>query len=118
MTHYMTLNPTPFDNICNGNKTIELRLNDNKRKQIKINDKIIFRHSDCKERTITAKVTKLHHFKTFEELYSSLPLLKCGYTKDNISTTKSDDMLEYYSAEQQVKYGVLGIEFEIIEKHI
>lgn len=117
MTHYMTLNPTPFDNIYNGNKTIELRLNDDKRKRININDIILFQHRDNREKTITARVTKLYSFNTFEELYNKLTLSKCGYTKDSIKTAKADDMLAYYSREQQEKYGVLGIEFEI-KKHI
>lgn len=115
MTHYMKLNPSPFEHIYSGIKTIELRLNDDKRQLIHINDIIIFQHKDNEEKTITAKVTKLYPFNTFEELYSKLPLLKCGYTKDNISTANADDMLEYYSKEQQTKYGVLGIEFEKID---
>lgn len=115
MIHYMTLNPTPFDNIYNGIKTIELRLNDDKRKLIKVNDEIVFHHKDDNQKSITVKVVKLHHFKSFEELYDNLPLLKCGYTQDNIATAKADDMLEYYSKEQQAKHGVLGIEFEIID---
>lgn len=40
----MILNPAPFDKIFNGTKTIELRLNDDKRKVIHVNDKIIFKH--------------------------------------------------------------------------
>lgn len=115
MTHCMTLNPVPFDNIYNGTKTIELRLNDEKRKIININDNIVFQHKENRRRTITVKVINLHRFNSFAELYSSLPLLKCGYTKDNFGTASADDMLEYYSKEQETKYGVLGIEFERID---
>lgn len=114
----MTLNPAPFDKIFNGTKTIELRLNDDKRKVIQVNDKIIFKHKENNKKSIVVKVIKLHCFHSFEELYNELPLLKCGYTQDNIKTAKADDMLEYYSTEQQMIYGVLGIEFEIIEKCI
>lgn len=116
MTHYMTLNPVPFDSIYNSLKKIELRLNDCKRKRIKINDTIVFQHKDDNQKTITVKVIDLHHFNSFDELYSTLPLLKCGYTQDNISAAKADDMLEYYSAEQQAVHGVVGIEFEVINK--
>lgn len=42
MKHYMTLDPAPFETINNGTKTIELRLNDEKRQLIRINDEIIF----------------------------------------------------------------------------
>lgn len=115
MTHCMTLNPAPFDKIFNGTKTIELRLNDDKRKVIHVNDKIIFKHKEDNKKSIVVKVIKLHKFNSFKELYSTLPLLKCGYTKDNISTAKADDMLKYYSKEQQAKHGALGIEFERID---
>lgn len=116
MTHFMTLHNEPFDKIYNGLKTIELRLNDEKRKQIKVNDIIIFQHINDNKKSITAKVMELHHFCSFDELYSNLPLLKCGYTQDNVNTAKAEDMLKYYSTEQQAKYGVLGMEFEVINK--
>ena len=35
MTHYMNLSPSPFSKIADGSKTIELRLNDEKRQKIK-----------------------------------------------------------------------------------
>lgn len=111
----MALNAAPFDNIYQRIKTIELRLNDDKRKIIRVNDTIVFHHKDDNQKSIAVKVIKLHHFNSFDELYSSLPLLKCGYTQDNINTAKADDMLEYYSKEQETKYGVLGIEFERID---
>ncbi len=116
MKHYMKLNPVPFENIYNGLKTIELRLNDEKRKKIKVDDILIFQHTSDNKKSITAKVKVLHHFRSFDELYSNLPLLKCGYTQDNVNTAKAEDMLKYYSTEQQAKYGVLGMEFEVINK--
>lgn len=111
----MELNSAPFNKIFNGTKTIELRLNDNKRKLIQANDRIIFRHKEDNKKSIAVKVIQLHKFSSFEELYNTLPLLKCGYTQDNINTAKADDMLEYYSKEQEEKYGVVGIEFERID---
>ena len=38
----MKLNESPFDRIKNGTKTVEFRLYDDKRKQIKVGDKIEF----------------------------------------------------------------------------
>ena len=38
MIHYMNLNPQPFEMIAAGRKTIELRLLDEKRKQIQAGD--------------------------------------------------------------------------------
>lgn len=112
MTHYMKLNHLPFEMIKSGEKTIELRLNDEKRQIISIGDNIIFTDTESGERLIV-EVIKIHKFKSFKELYNTLPLLKCGYTKADIGTAKPEDMDLYYSREQQEKNGVLGIEIRL-----
>ena len=60
--------------------------------------------------SVTTRVLKLYKFNTFEEMYKSLPLLKCGYTEENIDRASHNDMNIYYSYEKQLKYGVVGIE--------
>ena len=42
MQHIMRLNPSPFAMIENREKTIELRLNDEKRRLINVGDEITF----------------------------------------------------------------------------
>lgn len=113
MMHNMKLHAAPFEKIKSGQKTIELRLYDEKRQQIKVGDRILFRNTATDE-TLTATVMKLHRFDSFEELYKSLPLLKCGYTTEDIDTAHPSDMEAYYSAEEQQKYGVVGIELSIV----
>ena len=113
MAHKMNLNPEPFAMIRSGHKTIELRLNDEKRQKINVGDRIEFTQTETGEK-LTAKVIAIHRFDTFAELYQKLPLLKCGYTKADIETAKPEDMDLYYTPEQQAKYGVLGIEIKII----
>lgn len=109
MLHNMKLNEQPFEKIRNGEKTIELRLYDEKRQKIKVGDTICFK---SKTGILTARVRALHIFKSFEELYKALPLDKCGYSSDEIKTASPVDMLEYYSKERIEKYGVVGIELE------
>lgn len=105
----MKLQPSPFEKIKSGEKTIELRLFDEKRQQIKEGDRIVFVQTDMGESLLTT-VLKLHRFDTFEELYSSLPLLRCGYTLADVDQADPSDMEQYYSVEEQKKYGVVGIE--------
>ena len=112
--HDMKLNPSPFAMIKSGKKTIELRLFDEKRQKIKVGDMIVFTDTNTGEKLNTT-VVKLHRFNSFEELYKSLPLLKCGYTEENIDKAKPSDMEQYYSAEEQKKYGVIGIELFLPE---
>lgn len=107
--HHMKLFPEPYEKIKSGRKTIELRLFDEKRRQIKAGDAIVFTNMETNE-TVSATVAKLHRFDSFEELYRSLPLLQCGYTAENVGEAKPSDMDPYYSAEEQKQYGVVGIE--------
>jgi ASC-1-like (ASCH) protein len=113
MMNKMNLNPEPFKMICSGQKTIELRLNDEKRQKINVGDSIEFTQTETGEK-LTAEVIAIHRFDSFAALYQKLPLLKCGYKKADIETAKPEDMDLYYTPEQQAKYGVLGIEIKII----
>ncbi len=113
MFHFMNLEPSAFFKIADGNKTIELRLNDEKRQKINIGDRIEFRCSEINS-IIFAEVIKMHKFPDFEQLYKALPLEKCGYSKDDLKTAHYTDMEKYYTKEQIEKYGALGIELQKI----
>lgn len=113
MLHQMKLHCEPFDMIKSGEKIIELRLYDEKRRAISVGDEIEFTLSGGEEK-IVRKVIALHIYESFSELYDNLPLLKCGYTEKDISTASPDDMNVYYSKEKQAKYGVIGIELALV----
>ena len=112
MTHDMNLHPQPFAMIAKGEKTIELRLNDEKRRKIRVGDRIVFTSRAMPEKTITVKVVALHPFASFTQLYKALPLEKCGYTPEELATASPKDMEAYYTPEQQAACGVLGIEIQ------
>lgn len=107
--HNMKLHPAPFEMIKKGEKTIELRLFDEKRQQIKAGDRIVFTNTATGE-TVGRTVLRLHRFQSFDKLYQCLPLLKCGYTAEDVDNAEPSDMEAYYSAAEQEKYGVVGIE--------
>ncbi len=110
--HHMRLKSTPYEKIKSGAKTIELRLYDEKRKNIKVGDLVVFTHADDSSQSFRVKVTKLHRFESFERLYQKLPMEKCGYPEGE--TANPADMEEYYSREKQAKHGVIGIEFTLV----
>ena len=112
--HVMRLKDAPFSMIECGQKTIELRLWDEKRQQIRVGDCIRFLHANEETRMLICAVVALHRFSTFEELYKALPLRSCGYTEEELSTAHSEDMELYYSKEEQARYGVVGIEIALI----
>ncbi len=108
MLHKMYLKEDPFKKIKNGSKTIELRLNDEKRQKVQVGDFIEFSYLDEPKQKIQTRVIALHHFSSFAELYNSLPKEKLGYAASE--TPDPDHMDEYYTREEQERYGVLGIE--------
>ena len=114
MKHIMKLKASPFGMIKSGKKTIELRLNDEKRQKLKIGDEIEFICTDDADKTVGVRVTNIYHFDNFAQLYKSLPLLKCGYTEDDVCFANPDDMIVYYPPDKQLKYGVIGIEIMLV----
>lgn len=112
MKHRMNLNNNPFNLIKNGTKTIELRLNDEKRQLLKENDFIEFTNRVTLEKIIV-KIEGLYKYSNFKELYKHFDKIAIGYDKYDIANPK--DMEKYYSKEEQDKYGVIGIKVGVIE---
>ena len=96
-----------FDKIKEGTKTIELRLNDEKRSLLKVGDEIEFTNRDTNEK-LSVDIINLHKYPSFKELYKHFNKIELGYAEDEPAESK--DMEAYYSKEEQDKYGVLGIE--------
>ena len=111
MIHKMNLWDDSFEAIKEGWKTIEMRLDDEKRSLIKVNDVIEFTNTKTNE-TMSCLVLKLYHYKTFNELYKNHSKLSIGYKENEVANP--DDMLAYYTIEDINKYGVLGIEIRVI----
>ena len=106
----MNLNNEPFELIKNGSKTIELRLNDEKRRLLNVGDEILFTNRDTNEKLLT-DIIELHKYDSFESLYKNFDKVSLGYREYE----KSDpsDMNNYYSKEDEMKYGVVGIELRL-----
>lgn len=113
MRHEMNMRPGPFEMIVDGRKRYELRLYDEKRRMISVGDKITFTCT-ADERRVHARVTSLHPFANFAELYAALPLIECGYTPENVALADPRDMEKYYLPEKQYESGVLAIGLERI----
>lgn len=111
MKHEMKLNNEPFNSIKDGTKNIEMRLNDEKRRLISIDDIIEFTNRDTLEK-INVKVIGLYKYSSFDELYKHFDKVSLGYKKEKKANSK--DMEQYYSKEEQKKYGVLAIKIEKI----
>jgi len=112
MIHKMKLKESPFERIKNGTKTIEFRLYDEKRKQIKIGDKIEFSKLPDLEEKLVVEVIDLYHEKRFKDIFE-----KIFTDKDEINR-KVQSMYTIYSSEKEEEYGVLGIKIKIDTKKL
>ena len=110
MTHDMKLNEKPFDEISRGIKKIELRLYDEKRSKINLNDFIIFHKTTDLSQTIKVKVVGLIRYNSFEDLFKDIDYNLSGPA--NSLSEKLDNIHKIYSIEEEQKYGILGIHIE------
>lgn len=106
--HCMHLLPAPFEKIERGEKTVEIRLNDEKRQAIRVGDALRFEEVGGWEDVLYVEVTALHAYPSFAALYAALPAQALGYQPGE--APDPHDMDQYYSAEAQAAYGALGIE--------
>ena len=107
--HELNLHPGPFELIKSGHKDIEMRLYDERRKDIKIGDTILFTNNQTQEQ-LSVEVINLYRFNNFEELYTYFDKKRLGYGEEEIADPT--DMELYYSKADIKKYGVLAIELE------
>ena len=111
MKHNMKLQPKPFESMAKRTKIIEIRLYDEKRRQLNVGDEIEFLN-EASGQTILTEVIQLHLFPDFYELYKHFDKVKLGYKESEIADPS--DMEKYYSKEEQQKYGIVGIEIKLI----
>lgn len=112
-TYNMKLLPQYFNYIKNGTKRLELRLNDEKRKDLEINDIIIFEKLSDDIEYLNTKVKKIYKYNNFKDLVNDFDIeliADKSITKDELLKTLN----KIYTVEEQNKYGVLAIEIELI----
>ena len=110
MTFEMNLHPEPFVAIKSGEKDIEMRLDDERRKDIKVGDTIIFTNNQTLEK-ISVEVINLFRFHSFDELYKHFDKTRLGYNANEVADPK--DMEKYYPKEKILRYGALAIEIKL-----
>jgi ASC-1-like (ASCH) protein len=109
----MKLNSKAFELTRLGEKIIEVRLYDDKRKKIFPGDEIIFaKMSDINE-TIRTRVTAVMVYNSFRELYADFPSEMFG-AKDWSTEELVEDIYRFYSRNEEEKYGVVGFKLKLI----
>lgn len=112
MQHQMKLSVEPFEKIAMQAKVIESRIYDEKRQQIALGDEIEFSENDNPEKKVRARVKGLLHYQSFKELFADHdPSLFGGESKEFLL----NQIKQFYSDEDEQKYGVVGIRIEVID---
>lgn len=106
----MNLQDRYFDYIKNGTKRIEVRLNDEKRQKIQLDDEIVFTNNEGEK--LQVQVVGLLHYRAFTDLFHDFPieiLADKSMTKDEFRQA----LEQFYTPAQQEQFGVLGIRIEL-----
>jgi len=111
--HIMHLSAEPFTWIKEGKKVVEVRLYDEKRRKVELGDVIIFKKLNSKEE-IKVRVKGLLRFQSFRDLFMFVPKEYLAHEALSLAE-QIERMREYYSEEEERKYGVLAIWFEVID---
>ena len=108
------LDPDIFEVVKNETKTIEVRVNDEKRRRLKVGDKIAFLKRPDELEQIEAIVEELIYYKDFNDLvkdYTIEEMYLKGYTKEYFLNL----LKRFYSDEEIEEYGTVAIRFKKIE---
>lgn len=112
----MKLDTLYFNQIRSGKKIYETRVYDEKRRKIKLLDKVIFRNKDDMTKSFEAIITELSFFPDFRQAIEEVGVKKvlpsAKSLKEGVKTYNAFDNGRYeYDAK---KYGVLRMRFELI----
>lgn len=117
MHYFMGLYDRPFELMASGEKTVEVRLFDKKRRQLAVGDLITFSKLTNRLEDMTVQVKNLTRFATFREMYETIPAGDMGASGSTL-----EDMLEQtaliYPPEKEEKWGMLAIEVEKVKKRL
>ena len=99
-----------FDIVKNNSKDVEIRVNDEKRRKLKVGDTLVFLKRPDDDEELRATITDLVYFNNFLEVVDNYPMKRIyldEYTKEDFINLIS----RFYSEEEVNKYGVVAIEF-------
>lgn len=114
MVHEMKLDREPYEKMKSGSKTVELRIFDDKRRCLEIDDIVIFTERKGNDRKIATRITALYRYRTFEKLFSEIAPAKCGFAKHDSIEDAVKHMRGYYPLEKELETGILGIRVELM----
>ena len=107
------LHPEVFDIVMNGVKDVEIRVNDEKRRQLKVGDTLLFVKRPDDLESVRAVVKNLVYFSSFEEVMDAYEMKRI-YLENTTREEYLQLMKKFYSDEEVKKNGVVAIEFQLL----
>ena len=112
--YMMKLRPEFFELIRSGKKEYEVRLNDEKRQQISVGDRIIFKKEPDLFEGVIVTVEQIKRFNSFYKMAETLSLKSLGYPDKNAEQI-ADMYHKIYSEDDEQKYGVVAFKIKLVE---
>ena len=110
----MKLRELPFDQIKSKVKIWEVRLNDEKRKNINIGDSILFRKLPDLFDGVVCRVVDKKYFTSFREMGTVLSLKSLGF-EDGATVDDCENLYHtYYTPEEEQQFGVVAFKLELV----
>ncbi len=107
--HFSGLQKLYFDMVKSGEKLFEIRLNDEKRQNIKVGDSYVFGLEPERRMCVRKTIKNRLEFKDFSEAAEKLDFKKVGFSsRDEMKIVYNT----IYSKEKQDKFGVVAFELE------
>ena len=107
----MSLRPEYYEMVRSGEKDIELRLYDEKRRRMRNGDMLLIYNAQNRNDYIRAKIVRLHIAKSFADPSTKISMPRTGFASLNALMSAIE---KFYDTEMESKYGIVGIELEVL----
>ena len=107
----MSLRSEYYEMVRSGEKDIELLLYDEKRRRMHNGDIILIYDAQNRNDYIRAKIVRLHIARSFADLATKISMPRTGFASLNALMSA---ISKFYDAELESKYGIVGIELEVL----
>ena len=110
----MRLNEPYFSSIYNGKKKYEIRINDEKRRELEVGNLITFICRDDPTKQYTCEIEQLLYFDTFVELFNNIRKEDCGFKSTQTADEIEDLFLKFRPARGLNEQGIVAIKIKRI----
>jgi ASC-1-like (ASCH) protein len=112
MTHYSQVASSVFEQIKDGKKIIEPRLNDAVHQKVRIGDLIVIINRATKQEVV-AKIVGVLHYPSFDELFAAFPPRYFGVES---AAAIKQEVSRWYNTDAEAQFGVLGIKLHVLRR--